>query len=323
MIDRRFDLVIIGHLTIDLMKYGVEERKQIGGPPAYAMLGPKLGLKNVGIVSRIGKDFPQEYYNELIDSGLNLDGVIRNEETTQFINVYDQDGNRTQSVGAVANSLSCFDVPKSYWNTKWMHISPVLGETDLSLIKEAKAHDVKVSVDAQGFVRKRSAIDHTITGCDWTNFPNVASEIDVLKADIDEVTRIARTSTYQEAAKTILTMGCPLILITQGQKGSFLYQESYSAVIPAISPNRVVDHTGSGDVFAISFLAEYQRTHRPLWSAFFASSSASFNVETPGPTNFPSYQKVVSRLRNYLSHTKNRHYIKLLLNESGPTDCPL
>ena len=130
-------------------------------------------------------------------------------------------------------------------------------------------------------------------------------------------------STFQEAAKTIHQMGCPLILITQGQRGSFLYEGSALYVIPAIPPSKIVDHTGSGDVYAVSFLTEYQRTQRPIWSAYFAASSASYNVETHGPTEFPSHDEVISRLRYFLTHPDNQHHMKILFNETGPTECPL
>jgi sugar/nucleoside kinase (ribokinase family) len=319
----RFDLVVVGHLTIDLMKFGDEEQKRLGGPPAYAMVACSLGLKNVGIVSRIGKKFPRKYYEILVASGLNLDGIIRDEETTEFINEYSKDGHRIQFANHVANCLTSADVPKPYWNTKWMHISPVLGETDSSLIVTAKKHQVKVSVDVQGFVRKRSEPENRIVGCEWSDFVKVASKIDILKADIDELRHLAQKPTYQKATKAIHQMGCPIILITQGQQGSFVSQETSLIKIPPMTPEKIVDHTGSGDVFAISFLIEYQRTQRPLWSAFFASSAASYNLETPGPFQFPSYEDVVTRLRDFLSTLENRHFTRLLLDESGPGDCPL
>lgn len=319
----RFDLVVVGHLTIDLIKTGEEEQKRLGGPPAYAMVASSLGLKNVGIVSRIGKKFPREYYEILVASGLNLEGIIRDEETTEFINEYSKDGHRIQFANHVANFLTSTDVPKPYWNTEWMHISPVLGETDSSLIVTAKKHQVKVSVDAQGFVRKRSETENRIIGCEWPDFVKVASEIDILKADVDEIKHLTQKPTYQKAAKAIHQMGCPIILITQGQQGSFLSQETSLIKIPPMTPEKVVDHTGSGDVFAISFLIEYQHTKRPLWSAFFASSAASLNLETPGPSSFPSYQEVLSRLRGYLSTPANRDIAELLINEPGPGDCPL
>jgi len=323
MMNKQFELVIVGHLTIDIIKFGEQERRELGGPPAYAMVGPALGLKKIGIVSRVGKEFPQEYYNLLATSGLNLDGLMQNGETTQFTNIYSEDGERTQRVDAVAGGLTCNDIPATYWDTEWMHISPVIGEIESSIITEAKKRDVKVSVDVQGFVRARQAQDTQIFGCKWKDFSVHATMIDILKADIQELCQLAQKSNFQAAAEAVHQMGVPLILITRGYKGAFLSHNETLLKIPAIPPQSIVDHTGSGDVFAISFLVEYLRTHRPLWSAFFAAAGASFNIETPGPSRFPKFDKVMERLRNFLALSKNHHYTDLLLSEQGPFDCPL
>lgn len=323
MTDKQFDLIVVGHLTIDLIKFGELERKEMGGPPAYAMAGPALGMKDIGIVSRVGRDFPQPYYNRLVASGLNLKGLSQNKETTQFTNIYDQEGGRTQRVDAVAGRLTIRDVPASYWDTEWIHISPVINETDSSLIPEAKKHDSKVSVDVQGFVRTRKDQDTEIIGCAWEMFHEHAARIDVLKADTHELCQLAQESTFEEAAKVIHSMGVPIILITRGQKGSFLSVDEELHKIPAITANIVRDHTGSGDVFSIGFLTEFQLTQRPLWSAFFAASTASFNVETEGPTDFPSHDAVTTRLRQFLALPAHRSHTEKLISEPGPSECPL
>jgi sugar/nucleoside kinase (ribokinase family) len=323
MTDKQFDLIVVGHLTIDLIKFGEIERKEMGGPPAYAMAGTTLGLKNIGIVSRVGRDFPQPYYDRLVDSGLNLNGLLRNGETTQFTNIYDQEGGRTQRVDAVAGRLMTKDVPASYWDTEWIHISPVISEIDSSLIPEAKKHDIKVSVDVQGFVRTRKDQDTEIIGCAWETFHEHAAMIDVLKADTHELCQLAQESTFEKAAKIIHSMGVPIILITRGQKGSFLSTNERLHKIPAITAKIVRDLTGSGDVFSIGFLTEFHRTQRPLWSAFFAASAASFNVETEGPTDFPSHDAVTTRLRQFLALPEYRAHTEKLISESGPFECPL
>ena len=323
MTDKQFDLIVVGHLTIDQIKFGDMERTEMGGPPAYAMAGPALGMKNIGIVARVGKDFPQTYYNRLVASGLNLKGLVRNKETTQFTNIYDDEGDRTQRVETVAGRLTSKDIPVSYWDTEWIHISPVIGETDSSLIPDAKKHDIKVSVDVQGFVRTRRDQATEIMGCTWETFHEHAALIDVLKADTHELCQLAQESTFEEAAKVIHAMGVPIILITRGQKGSFLSIEEGLYKIPAITAKIIRDHTGSGDVFSIGFLTEFQRTQRPLWSAYFAASTASFNVETEGPTNFPSHDAVITRLRKFLAHTEQRAHTEKLISEPGPFECPL
>ena len=320
---KQFDLVIVGHLTIDLRKFGDEENIEMGGPPAYAMVAPALGLKKVGIVSCVGRDFPTAYYNRLVSSGLDLQGLSQNKHTTHFTNTYNELGDRTQQVDTVSDPLTLDNFPDSYWNTLWMHFSPVIGEVDSLIIPKVKTRGIQVSIDAQGFVRKRKKEDTKIINCEWEEFSGLASHIDVLKADSQELRQLTKQNDTQTAAQRVHEMGIPLLLITRGYKGAYLSYEETFYKIPAIEPQYIVDHTGSGDVFSISYLVEFQRTQRPLWSAFFASAAASYNLETPGPTNFPSHKQVITRLQGFLTLPENRQHTEQLLNEPGPTECPL
>ena len=81
-----FDLVIIGHITVDQIEFGSQTRYEMGGPPAYAMVAPALGMKRVAIISRIGEDFPHEYFQILRKSGLHLSGILPTPTTTLFVN---------------------------------------------------------------------------------------------------------------------------------------------------------------------------------------------------------------------------------------------
>jgi ribokinase len=178
-------------------------------------------------------------------------------------------------------------------------------------------------VDVQGFVRKRENEDTLIISCEWDEFSELASYIDILKADTHELLRLTQESDTRTATMRVHQYGVPLILITRGYKGAYLSHGEAFYKIPAIEPQRLIDHTGSGDVFSISFLVEFQRTQRPQWSSFFASATASYNLETPGPTDFPSYEQVINRLRGFLALPENRQYSEQLLNEPGPSECPL
>ncbi len=321
---KRFNLVVVGNLTIDRIVFDEEERQEMGGPPAYAMVAPALGAQKVGIVSNVGSNFPKSYLLQLIDAGLDISGIKYQKDTTQFVNKYNKAGTRTQEVPVVGNDIIITDIPAHFWDSQWMHISPVLQEVESTIISKAKQAGALVSVDVQGFVRRRtSEQDHRISPSQWQSFPDVAKDIDILKADLDEICHLTQQTTFGKGAEVAHEMGCDLVLITRGQEGSFLYSNDQLYEIPALYPNIVVDHTGSGDVFAISFIIEFHRTKRPLWSAFFAASSASFNVETSGPTSFPSSKKVTNRLRTFLSDSAQQKNVELLLNETGPFDCPL
>ncbi|MFX1563293.1 MAG: carbohydrate kinase family protein [Promethearchaeota archaeon] len=313
---RFYDLVVVGHLVIDYTISHIEQRVALGGPPAYAMVARSLGLEHVGLVTVIGSDFPDEYFQQLVNAGLNLEGVRRGRITTRFTNRYFEDKERVQQATAVADSIDISDFPSDYWKTKWMNFSPILQEIDPKMIILAKQRGAIVTVDIQGYVRCRNPNqDNRVKPCPWKDFPEVAVNIDVLKADIDEISRLTSLSNIRKASQSAYAAGCKIILITDGQRGSYIYYNDNLHTIPALPPQRTIDPTGCGDIFNISFMIEYQRTNRPLWSAYFAATSASFNIETPGPTDFPTHKQVTARLNRFLKQPKNLHHHEILRKE--------
>jgi len=288
------------------------------------MCTPALGLRRVGIVSSVGDDFPPGYLRRLARAGLDLIGLQRGRVTTHFLNEYSEDGHRTQEVTAVADPIRISDVPETFWRAQWVHVSPVLQEVDLAIITAAKQRRAKVSVDIQGFVRRIKSDDmKRIEACPWKGFSRVARHIDVLKCDVEEIRQLTGRSDIAAAAASAHKAGSNLVLVTDSIRGSYVCHASTIHHVPAIPPRKTVDHTGCGDVYAMSFLVEYERSQRPLWSAYFAAASASFNVETPGATGFPDYDDVAKRLRAYLSNPEHRSDVEALHDEEGPRPCPI
>jgi sugar/nucleoside kinase (ribokinase family) len=319
-----YDLVVVGHLTMDVNVVGGRRLVELGGPPAYAMCTPALGQRRVGIVSSVGDDFPPSYLRRLEKAGLDLTGLRRGRATTHFLNEYSEDGHRTQEVTAVADPIRITDVPETHWRAQWVHVSPVLQEVDPAIIAAAKQRRAKVSVDIQGFVRRIKPDDKKrIEACPWKGFSRVAHHIDVLKCDVEEIRQLTGRSDITEAAASAHKAGSNLVLITDGICGSYVSYAGTIHCVPAIPPRKTVDHTGCGDVYAMSFLVEYERSQRLLWSAYFAAANASFNVETPGATGFSNYDEVTKRLRTYLSKPEHRSDAELLVDEEGPAPCPL
>jgi sugar/nucleoside kinase (ribokinase family) len=319
-----YDVVVVGHLTMDVNVVGGRRLVELGGPPAYAMCLPALGLRRVGIVSCVGDDFPLSYLRRLEKAGLDLIGLRRGRATTHFLNEYSDDGRRTQEVTAVADPIRISDVPGTLWRAQWLHVSPVLQEVDSAIITAAKQRRAKVSVDIQGFVRRIKPDDKKrIEACSWKGYSRIARHIDVLKCDVEEIRQLTGLFDLTEAAASCHKAGSNFVLITDGIRGSYVSYAGTIHRVPAIPPRKTVDHTGCGDVYAMSFLVEYERSQRPLWSAYFAAASASFNVETPGAAGFPNYDEVAKRLRTCLSKSEHRSDAELLVDERGPTPCPL
>ena len=80
------DIVIVGHLSRDLIVTPETKQEVLGGGPAFAMIAPSLNAVNAGIISKIGKDFEIEYWDILKSSGLNLAGLRQSgKNSTRFV----------------------------------------------------------------------------------------------------------------------------------------------------------------------------------------------------------------------------------------------
>lgn len=66
-----------------------------------------------------------------------------------------------------------------------------------------------------------------------------------------------------------------LVVITEGENGSYAYLNDVIMHQPAIKPHRIVDTTGAGDAYTAAFLASYIKTHNIRQSMMRGATYAS------------------------------------------------
>jgi sugar/nucleoside kinase (ribokinase family) len=74
-----FDLVTVGHFAMDAILSPTIKllRITLGGSLTYvSVAAAKLGAK-VSVISKVGNDFPNEYFEWFQDSGVDLSGLKR------------------------------------------------------------------------------------------------------------------------------------------------------------------------------------------------------------------------------------------------------
>ncbi|MEM0265332.1 MAG: PfkB family carbohydrate kinase, partial [Candidatus Methanomethylicia archaeon] len=69
------DFYVIGHLTLDNIVRGVSFKKCMGGTAYYSSMVAKILGWNVGLISKVGFDFPREYLKNLESFGINMSRV--------------------------------------------------------------------------------------------------------------------------------------------------------------------------------------------------------------------------------------------------------
>ena len=293
------DIVVVGHLSRDLLVTPEITREALGGGTAYAMLAPSLGISKCGIVSCVGGDFDEEYMRALVKSGLDVTGVSREgQHTTRFVNQYDSNDVRTQRVEAIAGPIRKNALLEHHLQSRTIHFCPLIGEIDISCIKAAKEAGALVSLDPQGFLRTVQG-DHVVPK-EWADRAAVLEHVDILKLDEDEIQSAVGTGPEIDAAGKILNEGPEIVIVTRDRRGSTIYTQEDNIDIPPVLADQLVDATGSGDTYAIGFLVEYTRNENLKQAGVFGASCASFNLETMGPYEMPTRKQVESRMKSYV-----------------------
>ncbi|MCK4483618.1 MAG: carbohydrate kinase family protein [Candidatus Thorarchaeota archaeon] len=293
------DIVVVGHLSRDLLVTSETAREALGGGTAYAMLAPSLGISKCGIVSCVGGDFDEEYMRALVKSGLDMTGVSRDgQHTTRFVNQYDSNGVRTQRVEAIAAPIRKNALLECHLQSRVIHFCPLIGEIDISCIKAAKEAGALVSLDPQGFLR--AVQGDRVVPQKWADRAAVLEHVDVLKLDEDELQSAVGIDTEIDAVGKILNEGPEIVIVTRARRGSTIHTQDSRIDIPLVLADQLVDATGSGDTYVIGFLVEYIKNENLRRAGVFGASCASFNLETMGPYDMPTRKQVESRMKSYV-----------------------
>lgn len=295
---KELDLVTVGHFAIDTISLPnmASSRTTLGGPPTYvSVAASKLGAE-VGVISKVGADFPRRYREWLKDNRVDISGLgqARGSLTTRFLLEYRADYERTLRLTASAPRISVNDIGVSK-KTKIIHLAPISHELSMNAVIHLRRSAPTLSLDPQGFVRKFDAHGKARLRR-WTP-KSILEQIDIFKSSIEEMRMVAGTSDVKQGARKIQDYGVKMVIVTHGLKGSTFLHEGVFHKIPSSKPRVVVDPTGAGDSYIGAFLAELVQGKDPLWCACVGSASASFVVEGIGPERFGEKHETYERAR--------------------------
>jgi len=244
------DLVVLGHVAIDHVIF--PDKREIilpGGAATAVATSAALSGAKVGLVTKVGRDFPKEWLNKLSEI-LDIKGVhILDGNTIHIYMIYHEDGSVDAPVDmGVAQKMGETKIPEEYLNAKIFHISPIPPEEQLKVINRLKG--------------KRISLDFNPTYMeDYKTRKDLMKEIISRTEIIFPNEREARTITgekdLKKAAKILYEWGANLTIITLGEKGALLYNGEKFMEFEALPISEIVDPTGAGDAFAGGFLAYY------------------------------------------------------------------
>jgi 2-dehydro-3-deoxygluconokinase len=265
---------VIGHIAIDRIITCDGERHQLGGPPTYVSLITHLLGATLRGATRVGGDFPREYFAELAVRGLAVHGSIDpSAKTTRFVLDYTK-SERGLGYDAICSAIGPRDVEGLPDTTI---IAPIVGEIPGETLKALGSR--LLALDPQGFVRKLEP-NGSITLHSWRD-DVLLRRISVFKASARELRLVAGEAGWR-GLERLTGLGVDVAIETLGGEGAQIAHGGRRMVVPAYA-GEAVDTTGAGDAFIAGFMAEHAAGEDVEWCASTASAAASAVVEMVGP----------------------------------------
>lgn len=279
-----------------------------GGNVVYSALAARLWHDHVGLVSRVGRNYPESFLTLLVDHGLDLGGVVRS-QAAHGMNVafsYRPDGSLVrafppQVMEAIppeerARFVDYTTLGTAHRFDVWTAFSPAGSEVPDSWFSSLRAvHCVAMPVGSQlsiaGIVRvSDAALAWLQVDSPWYDERDLAtdharalfSRIDALLPSEDDVRKAYPETDIRLGVTHILQAGAKLVVLKRGAQGCVIFQADGSArEIPALTSD-VVDLTGAGDAFCGGFLAAMALGGDVVTAALYGTVSSSFAIEGPG-----------------------------------------
>ena len=248
------DLVVLGHVSIDHIRFpGRKETLLPGGGAAAVATSAALAGARVGLVTKVGEDFPKEWLEKLA-SILDVRGVqILPGKTIHIYMIYHEDGSVDAPVDmGVAENMGETPIPEDYLNASIFHVAPIPPEEQLKALKRLEGKRISLDFNPTYMEDYREKKDL---------MREIVSHVEVIFPNEREAMTITGAQSVKEAAETLHEWGAELVVLTRGEKGVLIYNGEEFSEFPAlpIGEDEVVDPTGAGDAFAGGFLAGYSK----------------------------------------------------------------
>ena len=163
------DPIIIGTVALDSLETPFGKVKDVlGGSATYASIAASFFSKP-GILSIVGKDFPNEHIKLLNEKGINTTGIITGDKTFKWQGFYEFDMNEAKTIRTELNSLESYkvEVPEIYKDAKYVFLANIDPEQQLEVINSIKKPELVV-MDTMNFwiEHKREQLLKTIDKAD-------------------------------------------------------------------------------------------------------------------------------------------------------------
>jgi sugar/nucleoside kinase (ribokinase family) len=247
--------VFVGHISVDKVENVNGTRVQPGGAALYAAMAARTLSPNVTLISATGKDYN---FLDVLDLLPYKDVKIYDAPSTRFHIRYDR---RWEAHYLRADHGAGSRITSSRISDKWLrhkslfHISPMRPSKVARILDKIKqkSPETKVSVNTWIDYIREGPRNRRI-------LKDIALKADFLIMSDTEVKALAQTDSISSAVRLLKAKR---LIVTLGIFGAIISEENGDLqMVPGLnlSPDKLVDTTGAGDVWCGAFLATYNLT---------------------------------------------------------------
>ena len=275
-------LVTVGSVAFDAIEspFGKTD-KIVGGAGTFITLASSFFVKEQGIISVVGDDFPAATLENMKAKGIDIQGIqIKAGEKTFFWSGrYHNDMNSRDTLVTELNVLEHFNpiVPQAFQGADYLMLGNLSPQVQRMVIERMEKRPKLIAMDTMNF---------------WMDIAleelkKTMALVDVLIINDEEARQLSGVYSLVKAAKVIRAMGPQIVIIKKGEHGALLFHEENMFFAPALPLEDVFDPTGAGDTFAGGFMGYIAATDdfsfENMKRAIIAGSAlASFCVEKFG-----------------------------------------
>ncbi len=303
--------VIAGHVTREyvLPPTGKPLLDVPGGSALYAAGGLLPWDQNVGLLARVGEDYPRAWLKEIQARGVDVEGIEVLEQSLDLRAFFAYSDNFEVTHGSPVSQFArrgltfpkillgyqepsevkkdtrtpdvlsplATAIPAEYREARAAHLCPLDFVSHNQLITAFRAGSVTTLTlePSAGYMMPAFFRDLRVIITRLTAF--LPSE--------DELRGLFWGETHDlwEMAAAVGDYGCDFVVIRRGGHGQMVYdvQGKHRWEIPAY-PARPADPTGAGDAFCGGFLAGFRRSYDPVEATLCGNVSASLKLEGSG-----------------------------------------
>lgn len=299
-------LLIVGTVAFDAIEtpFGKTD-KILGGAATFIGLAASQFDIEMGIISIVGDDLPQEYLDLLSSKKIDLSGVeiVKGGKTFFWSGRYYNDLNSRETLSTELNVLADFNpiVPDNFKKADVVMLGNLHPSIQLKVINQMDKKPKLVVLDTMNYW-----MDNTLD-----ELKEVIKQVDIITINDEEARQLTHEHSLVKAASAIQEMGPKFVVIKKGENGALLFHKENIFFAPALPLKEVFDPTGAGDTFAGGFVGHLTESENISFNnlknaVIHGSNLASFSVEKFGTERMLNLdqREIRSRLRQFKDLTQ-------------------